>query len=201
MRFIRSTAILAITVLALLIPVAAEVVYTPVNASIPVGSYYNLDLNHDGLPDFTLRSQTLQDYCQFGDGYAWNLTITPAPGNAVVASTGYYAAALPLGTPVGPSANFLPTTALMSELVWGNCGSGFYGQWINLPNRFLGLQFRLNGTNDIHYGWASLSEVAYVDRNGHLHASTILLGVAYETVAGQEILAGQTTDSPADGSH
>ena len=201
MKFIHLIGIIAITILALLIPATAEVVYTPVNISIPVGSYYNLDINHDGVTEFILRSQTWQDECQFGDGYAWNLSITPATGDAVVASTGNYAAALTWATPIGSTQNFLPTTALLTKLLWGNCGNGLYGQWINLPNRFLGFQFRLNGSSEVHYGWASVSEVGYVDRLGQLHASTVVLGIAYETIPGQEILAGQTTDAPAEQMH
>lgn len=194
MKFIHFIGIIAISILALLVPVTAEVVYTPVNVSIPVGGYYNFDLNHDGVVDFTLHSQTWQDECQFGDGYAWNLSLSPAAGAGVVVSSGDYAAALPWATPIGPNQTYLPTTALLAKLLWGYCGHGLYGQWVNLPNRFLGFQFRLNGSSEIHYGWASVGEVGYVDRLGQLHASTVVLGIAYETVAGQEILAGQTTD-------
>jgi hypothetical protein len=197
--FIRSAAVLAVIFLAvLLVPLAAEVVYTPVNVSIPVGDSYYLDLNHDGVPDFTLRSQILRDYCQYGNGYAWNLSLTPAAGNAVVVAGGSYAAALLYGTPVGAGGNFAPSTAFLVELDWGGCGQGFYGDWLNLPNRYLGLQFRLNGGAEIHYGWAKLSEVGYVDQQGQLHTSTVVSGFAYETTPGTAILAGQTSGNLGD---
>lgn len=190
-----STVAIGITVLvALLIPAAAEIVYTPVNVSIPVGGYYYIDLNHDGVADFALRSQLIQDYCQAGDGFIWTLSITPAQGNAVAIASGANAAALVFGAPVGPNQNYVLSTALMTELVWGNCGSGLFGEWLNLPNRYLGLLLRQSGTNEIHYGWAKASEVAYIDQHGHLQTSVILLGFAYETVPGRMIAAGQTSD-------
>jgi len=195
MRIIQSVLIISILLLTgLLIPTAAEVVYTQVNVSIPVNNPYVIDLNHDGGTDFVLRSQLLQDYCPGGNGYAWNLSIAPASGNAVAIASGYYAAALLRGVRVEGSQNLVPSTALLSELDWGPCGQGTYGQWMSLPNRYLGLQFRLPGSNDVHYGWAQVSTVAYVDDHGHLQASTILMGFAYETVAGRGILTGQTSE-------
>jgi len=197
MRIIKSALILSLLLLtALSIPAVAEVVYTPVNVSIPVNNYYAIDLNHDGVTDFILRSQLLQDYCQGGNGYAWNLGILPATGNAVVDASGYYAAALLYGVRVDGSQSLVPGAALLSELEWGPCGRGFYGEWTNLPDRYLGLQFRLPGSDEVHYGWAKVSQVAYVDGHGHLHASAILMGFAYETDAGKAILAGQTAELP-----
>ncbi|HKD85321.1 MAG TPA: hypothetical protein VKB58_11285 [Terriglobales bacterium] len=194
-RATTSVVAIAITVfIALLIPAAAEIVYTPVNVSIPVGGYYYIDLNRDGIADFVLRSRLIQDYCQAGDGYIWTLSITPAQGNAVAIASGVNAAALVFGAPVGPNQSYLLSTALMTELAWGNCGSGLFGEWLNLPNRYLGLLLRQTGANEIQYGWAKASEVAYIDPNGHLQTSVILLGFAYETVPGRVIAAGQTSD-------
>ena len=193
-RTISTVAVGISVLLALLIPAAAEIVYTPVNASIPVNGYYYIDLNQDGAWDFMLRSDFLQDYCQSGDGYVWALSITPAQGNAVATAAGSNAAALVLGAPIGPTQNYALNTALMTELVWGNCGSGLFGEWLNLPNRYLGLLLRQSGTNEIHYGWAKVSEVAYIDQHGHLQTSVILLGFAYETVPYRVITAGQTSD-------
>ena len=60
-RIYLATFLLLVT---LAITTEAEVVYTPVNVSIGVGDSYNIDLNHDGVVDFTLRSHLLEDYCQ-----------------------------------------------------------------------------------------------------------------------------------------
>jgi len=199
LRTINSFLLLASLLLALLlIPAAAEVVYTPVNVSIAVNDSYPIDLNHDGVTDFVLRSHLLQDYCLGGDGYTWNLSVTPAAGAAVVVANGSYAAGLLYGMHVDGDQNWSPSSALLSQLEWGPCGYGLYGQWSNLPNRYLGLLFRMPGTNEVHYGWAKVSEVAHFDGLGHVHAVTILTGFAYETVAGRGILTGQTSEMADD---
>ncbi len=196
MRLLRSSlVVLAVLLTALLLPVSAEIVYTSVNVSIPTDGQYNLDLNRDGIPDFTLRSHLLQDYCQLGDGYVWNLSITPASGNAVVAANGNDASALLQEAPVDADQPFLFGRARLAELDWGTCGQGQYGQWLNLPHRYLGLEFRLRGGSTVYYGWAEVSEVAFVDHHGHLQTFAMLQAFAYETVPGRAILAGQTSDS------
>ncbi len=190
MRILSLVAIL----LALIPPATAEVVYTPANVSIPLGGVYSFDVNHDGIADITLRSHLLQNYCQFGDGYEWNLAVTPAAGDGAVLENGGDAAALVQGSSIDLAQVFTSGTARMAELDWGNCSRGSYGQWLNIPNRYLGLEFRLPGSVGIHYGWAKVAVVAYVDNYGHLQASTVLQGFAYETIAGRRILAGQTVD-------
>ena len=178
----------------LLPPASAEVVYTPANISVPVGGAYILDVNRDGVADFTLRSHLLQSYCQFGDGYEWNLSVNAAAGNLVAATNEGDAAALPQGASIDFTQLFSSGTARMSELDWGWCGRGFYGQWLNSPNRYLGLELRRPGSLAVYYGWAKVAEAAYVDQSGHLHATVILQGFAYETIAGKAIVAGQTSD-------
>jgi hypothetical protein len=192
----------AIILLAALVTTAhAEIVYNSVNVSIPVGGYYNIDLDGDGVTDFSLSSKLLQGYCQAGDEYVWNLTVTPSNGNAVVITGGHsgsdYASALLIGVLVNSSQSLYPSASVMAELYWGKCGTGTLGEWLNLPARYLGFQFQ-DAANNTHYGWAELSTVAYVDQQGHLQASTILSGFAYETISGQAITTGQATDAPDD---
>ena len=183
---------------AFLVPAFAEIHYTPVNVAIPVDGFYNIDLNHDGVADFTLRSKFIQAYCQFGDEYIWSLSVTPANRSAVVSAAGRigssFATALLNGVAVNSSQNFYPDWSLMAELYWGPCGTGTMGEWMNLPARYLGLEVvAVDGST--YYGWAKLSTVAYVDHNGHLQTSTILSGFAYETIAGQGIVTGQLSDT------
>lgn len=191
MAFAKLTlTVAAVSILLLAGPAGAQILYTPVNAQIPVGGSYYLDVNHDGVPDFTVRSQLLQDYCQFGDGYAWNLSITPGRGNAVVVNANEFVMALPGGARIDSNRSFSADSALLTGLAWGRCGSGISGEWLNLPNRYVGLQLRLHGANDVHYGWAKLSDAAYIDQQGHLHTSTFLQGFAYQTLPGVPIMAG-----------
>ncbi len=195
MKRIASTTVLAAVLTAIIVvPAMAEVVYTQTNISIPVGSNYNLDIAHDGVTNFTFTSKFLQAYCQGGDQYIWSLTVTPASGNAVVSGGGQmssYAAALQAGVTVNSTEAFYSSTAMMAELYWG-CRIGMLGEWLNLPDRYLGVQFQ-GSDHAIHYGWVKLSTVAYVDENGHLQTSTIVSGFAYETIPGQAIAAGQTS--------
>lgn len=190
-------AVVAIAV-ALSLPSPAEVVFHTAVVSIPVNGIYNLDLNQDGITDFTLRSALLQDYCQYGDGYIWGLTVMPAAGSTIETAAGRAgdnnAAALAQGMPVDSAQTFYASTAVMAELAWGRCGTGTLGEWLNVSNRYLGLKF-VGPDKQIHYGWATLSVVAYVDGSGYLQTNVILSGFAYETVAGQRILTGQTSDT------
>jgi hypothetical protein len=206
MKFMRLTAVATILLFAALVGrAAAEVVYTRVNVSIPVGGTYNIDVEQDGFTDFTLRSSLLQDYCQFGDGYVWILTVTPANGGGVVTDSGNItssdAAALQRGVTVNVGQSFYAGTAVMAGLDWGFCGTGALGEWLNSPNRYLGLQVK-DAANNVHYGWAKVSTTAFVDQYGTLHASTVLSGFAYETTPNQGILAGQISadQSPQSGS-
>ena len=174
----------------------AEIVYTPVNVVIGVGDSYNIDLNHDGVPDFTLRSHLLEDYCQSGDGYIWDLSVSPANGNAVITEGGHLGFQLCHRTAqnmlVDSSQSFYRGFAVMAQLSWGFCGTGTLGEWLNVPDRYLGVQFR-DAAGELHFGWAKVSTVAYVDQWNVIHASTLLTGFAYGTVAGQGILAGRTS--------
>jgi len=183
---------------AMTLPASAGVVYTQVNVSIPVNSYYNIDLNRDGIPELTLRSAFLQGLCQSGDEYVWFLEAIPgANANTAIMTTPSagpaLALALPAGVAVGPENNFYSGTATMAEVFWGACGAGNNGTWLNLPDRYLGLRFS-DSQKGIHYGWVKVSTTAYVDEGGHLHATTFLSGFAYQAIAGEPILTGQISD-------
>jgi probable HAF family extracellular repeat protein len=62
-----------------------------------------------------------------------------------------------------------------------------YGFWVAVQQRYLGLEFQING--ETHYGWAELSTNGYSDVN-------TLYGFAYETIPFKGIVTGQTMDSP-----
>lgn len=82
----------------------------------------------------------------------------------------------------------------LARLDWGSCGRGHQGQWLNLPNRYLGLKLRVKGSSMVYYGWAEVVETAFVDHHGHRQTFVMLQGFAYETVPGRAILAGQTSE-------
>jgi len=189
--------ILVILSAAMALQAAAEVVYTQVNAPVPLNGFYNIDLNHDGIVDYTLRSSYLEGWCQFGDQYSWSLQVLTGNGDSVVTTTGHinagYAAALQAGVVVSATQSFYNGASVMADLYWGGCGRGSDGPWLNVSDRYLGFQMRAaDGT--LRYGWARIATAAYIDQLGYLHTATMLTGFAYQTVAGQPIAAGQTVD-------
>src|ERR1035438_2532977 len=162
---------------ALAIPAQASVVYTPVNVQLPTNGSYPIDLNHDGITDFTFHSQSGQGGCFIGGhGPFKELTIQPASLGGIVGNND--AAALVSGVLIDFRQSFYRTTALMYYVMGGMC---LYcrGNWVSASQRYLGLEFHINGQT--HYGWAELSTYG---RTGLI----FLYGFAYETIAGKGIL-------------
>ncbi len=65
-----------------------------------------------------------------------------------------------------------------------NYGSCSFGNWCSVTDRYIGLRFDIGG--NIHYGWVRLD----VDADG---LNWVVKDFAYNTVAGQSIVAGQQT--------
>jgi len=156
----------------------AKIVYTHTHHVIGPHHRYTLDLNRDGIGDFTIRNSygCNQDWC-FDQLYA-----VPGGGNGVQGARGFlgipYAYALAGGASIGPKQPF-------SGQLMASDNMGYLGQWLNVANRYLGLKFQIKGKT--HYGWARLS---VSDRSPHITAT--LTGYAYETIPNQPILAGKT---------
>ena len=165
----------------LVIPVQARVVYTPVNVNLPTNGFYPIDLNHDGITDFTFHIES--SFCPYGPHihYLW---VEPN-GAGIVGS--YDASALQSGVPIDFRQSFYRSSALMYQRPLGpGCGT-IQGQWYQVYRRYLGLEFLIAG--QVHYGWAELSTNSTTGVN-------TLYGFAYETIPLWGILTGQTTDSP-----
>jgi hypothetical protein len=186
-------------VIAIATPAGAEIVRTQVRVSLPANGTFGIDADGDGIADFTITSKFLQPYCSGGDSYMWTVTAASSAGGAVISDTrqasSALAAALLTGFQIGASQSFATSPALMAEMYWGRCGVGVAGEWLNLPNRYLGLKF-YSSDHTVHYGWAKLSTAAYVDSSGNFHSNTMISEFAYETMAGHSILAGQTAETP-----
>lgn len=94
----------------------------------------------------------------------------------------------------------LSPVALMGKMRWfynyegSFSGSTHSGSWQESKNRFVGLQFLIDGK--VHYGWARLS--VSIGRTQKLTAT--LTGYAYETIPGKPIVTGITSDTPLSGS-
>ena len=165
--------------LALAQPAEAKIVYTQADRKIKPGDSFRLDLNHDGVTDFTL-TDSLHRYSAFG--FATLLLKSPE-GNGVQGGSNY-AFALNRGARIGPR---LPFYGKQMEYVHWDVDSGYYyhGNWLNLSNRYLGVKFKIHAK--AHYGWARLN----VKAQG-LTINAVLTGYAYETIPDKSIIAGKT---------
>jgi hypothetical protein len=177
--------------LALAQPAEARIVYTPTHRVIGENGHYNLDVNRDGITDFTIvnsyvcNSRTCFDV----------LNANPVVGNGVEGMETIrqksYAYALSRGAQIGPTRPFagklmagrrcFSVTSCLTVTDWG--------RWFNATNQYLGLKFQIHGKT--HYGWARLSvqDVEYSETG----MTATLTGYAYETVPDKPIVAGKTS--------
>ena len=179
MKFVKLPYILGVALLVALSMTQrseARIVYTRAHVVISINNYYDLDLNHDGVADFTIKNA--------GNYGRYRLYASVPAGNGVVGgigSNGAQAAALIRGEQIGPGQMFVAPDVTMRECIrHAIC----WGDWDNVTNRYLGLKFVIHGK--LHYGWARLNVQEKV------FFTATLTGYAYETTAGKSINAGQT---------
>jgi hypothetical protein len=181
----------------------AEVIYTKTNQVTHAGAPLYIDLNHDGINDFLLRtnlyrgsSGTEIGLSVLGDRNADNVVA----GKRFSTSGGYFfsaAFALPAGTRIGPKLDFSVDLPIMAVEHFERVGNQYsdLGEWAGkkdegVKNRYLGLKFVIDG--EVHYGWARFSvTLEHLRQFGDV--SGTLTGYAYETVPDKPIIAGQTT--------
>jgi len=176
----------------------ARVVYTPAHVRITPIHRIPLDLNHDGMADFTFNdtfSTTSGGFYRRGV-----LSILPAQANQIWGHVdgigGHYASALAAGVRVGPKGRF--SAGSRSLAYGGQEGTSIFchGKWTDVKNRYLGLKFVIHGK--IHFGWARLNVTCNVAQEGRTDA--LLTGYAYETIANKPIATGKTK-GPDGASH
>jgi hypothetical protein len=190
-----------VSVLALAGASEAKVVYTETNQVTRPGVPLYIDLNHDGINDFSLRTIFYRGTSALEIGLeaaGYRNANNVVAGRRLSSSGGYFlsaASALPAGARIGPKRNFsVPTPYMAVELFTKGAGSqaSDLGPWAGrgkgVTNRYLGLKFEIDG--EVHYGWARLSVTL-----GHYRefgdVSGTLTGYAYETDADEPIIAGQ----------
>lgn len=186
-----------VSVLALTPASEARIVYTPTSQLIGRQGSYNLDVNNDGIVDYTI----VESAGRLGSGTLQQLMVRARNGNQVncvypyCLSTFIYAAALFRGTQIGPTQQrhgWLGIEAQMAAEIDGN----FFDSWNNANNRYLGLRFQING--EIHFGWARFNVRFHGGAPKDRTFEAQLTGYAYETVAGKAIRAGQTVGDAED---
>lgn len=187
-QYSLAAAAAGVSMLAVAQPVQSEVVVTRKTLSLsPFGAATNIDLNDDGITDFTFYN-----YSSFG---SQDLFVEDAGGGVVGPG---YASALMRGAKIGPFAKFGPASSNLTGIERGfGVGYGnshFSGNWKDAPkNRYLGVRFKIQG--ETHYGWIRLAVVA---GRGQFGINATITGYAYETVPNKPILAGTAETSTAE---
>jgi len=177
-------------VLALAQPARAKVVYTPAHKRIAPGTIYELDLNHDGVADFSFSNTIRTSGGRSSLGFD-TFKVVPLGGDAVEG----YASVLHRGAQIGPRAKFQSASELMlkmsrscSRTTMGgsSChGRTSGGKWASVKDGYLGLKLFIHGK--VHYGWARFS-VGWGKDGIH----PLLSGYAYESIPNKPIIAGKT---------
>jgi hypothetical protein len=174
LAYVAAAGAAGVGVLAMTQPANAKVVYTPADKTITVAGL-NLDLNHDGVPDY--------EFLTVGLGTEWNVYALPHKFNKVMSN----AAPLAAGVEVGPGANFGRGEQNMAFFCTCSGLDGSNGPWAGKKNQYMGFAFNIDGA--AHFGWARFS----TDLTGF--GNITLTGYAYETIALKPIVTGDTTGS------
>jgi len=189
-----------VSVLALARASEAKVVYTETHQVTHTGFPLYIDLNHDGIKDFVLRTRYYWgSYFEVGlsaSGYRKNVVA----GRRFKSNGSYFfsaASALPVGARIAPERKFPVHHPFMAVELFNRVHTSEYsdvGPWVDkdkgVRNRYLGLKFVIHGK--VHYGWARLS-VTLGHHRQYDDVSGTLTGYAYETVPNKPIIAGQIT--------
>jgi hypothetical protein len=183
-----------VSALALLPPAEARVVYTPAHVRIPQNGSVQLDLNHDGVVDFTVSSFYIHNatslvvgLLEFRAGNIYNEVWAAATDSI-------FASALSANVRVGSNIQFSTDRSLYMAIVGRDYGRIYGGgPWTRKVPAYLGLKFQIAGT--VHYGWA---RIQVENRLNPKTAGTPLLivatltGYAYETIPNKPIDTGKT---------
>jgi hypothetical protein len=192
-----------VSLLALAQPATAEIIYTPANGRVARDGGYNVDLNHDGIVDFTIAERanftSLQSYN--------DLSALAARGNHVwclgavctSVSTSNAEAPMSAGAKIGPARVGWASRGAVMEFEQTSRGAYFTaGPWAEIhSDAYLGLRFQIDG--ETHYGWARVRATfhrgsTHEERYWEAHVT----GYAYETIANKAIEAGQTGENDGD---
>jgi hypothetical protein len=175
----------------------AQIVYTPSNTPFALNhqnqgpTFTTLDLNNDGVPDFTFAMSSTAHFSSIGYTTRFKLYMKVVPdqtGNEVVqGSLAPTASAVPAGVTIGPKEKFV-ADGYMVHQVYSQQGhiNQSSGTWQKVEFAYVGLKFLING--QVHYGW---SRVKFPYPSGYQYPS--IYGYAYESTPNTPIVTGQTS--------
>ena len=164
-RKLKSYSALAGTMAAAAGSANAQIIYTDVNPDVTInsGGVYNLDLNNDGILDYTLqqRSGTLYSFIQYdvvGVNPEFSLNEVDTLGNqaAHAAGAGFTIdSTLNWVDSTEMASQFPPTAAAMGAVI---TGLGSAGNFLGQTGKFLPLKFYVEGL--FYYGWVRVDVAA-----------------------------------------
>jgi len=191
-KLIAYAAAAGASIVAFIQPVSAEIVFTSAHQAIPPNVTIEIDLNHDGITDFTIENKAITSVKPGSFDEDLIIAGGAQPSNQMFGSLGgpITAAALPANFTVSSNAGLLVSGGIMFQCIQG-FSTGTAGPWKNVQRQFLGLKFTING--ETHFGWARLSLQALQGCKNR----TLLSGYAYETEPNRPIHAGQTKEDAA----
>jgi hypothetical protein len=185
----------SVGVLALTQPVEAKIVYTPVNIPIAQNGSVQLDLNHDGITDFTVSS-LYQGITTFD--FVAILGVTGGnPNDEVLWSGAQWAAPLGKNVRIGAKDPFRSGFLYMAIVSRDYERRGSEGPWVGNKQAYLGLKFQIGSKT--HYGWARLHVTTLMTSSTPRLITAIVTGYAYETIPNKAIATGRTKGRNKDG--
>lgn len=197
MGYVALASASGVAILALAQSSEAKVIYTAAHQKLPLNTDYSLDVNGDGIADFTLfASSILGGARPKGKTYTFNsdaeLAIFAVTKSNQVWGARAAVSALPSGVKVGASGKFGTSNFILGGVFATDSEPPtYYGPWApqagNVKEHYVGLKFVIDG--EIHYGWARLNAQIRQPLKGNVQA--VLTGYAYETVANASIITGE----------
>jgi hypothetical protein len=165
----------------------AKVIYTPAHRIIGVNSRYRVDLNHDGITDFTFSNIVrCRTFCTYYEVLQRPAGDNGAAGYVFDDRLAVLESALKPGAKIGPRADFFERhVGILIEVKYDPGNTQVYGPWANIGARYLGLKFDIKGKT--HYGWARFNVTVHGTK-----ITATLTGYAFETIPGKPIIAGKT---------
>jgi hypothetical protein len=188
--YATSAAAAGVGLLALAQPADAKVIYTPSHIPIPSPGFVHLDLNHDGITDFSFSAFSLTSKARHPPAMngQFGLEVRGArSGNSMIISSKICAAELRRGDVISSAKHFEGGNdffRMWSFAFSTNFPTGrFTGPWVNAGG-FLGLKFLING--ETHFGWAHVTITANIFAN----PGAFITGYAFEDEPNTPIAAG-----------
>jgi hypothetical protein len=138
-------------------------------------------LNNDGIVDFTISASYTSVTCfPTGTGQRKSVNITAQSANKVMLNM------MSANDTIGSTLPFIASSGSLRSITLSFQCPASTGSWISATDHYLGLQLTVGSS--IYYGWVRLDVTVPGTPDPHFTVKDY----AYNTVANQSILAGQT---------